>query len=70
MQKQFRQQLENGDWFVDQFPAILRQLAELRNAGVHRDQISREAIVRLRDALVGVGCQGALVELAKVRTKR
>ncbi len=70
LQKQFRQQLENGDWFVDEFPAILRQLAELRNAGVHRDQISREAIVRLRDALVGVGCQGALVELAKVRTKR
>jgi hypothetical protein len=70
VQKQLRQQLENGDWFVDEFPPILRQLADLRNAGVHRDRVSREAIVRLRDTLVGVGCQGALVELARVRTKR
>jgi hypothetical protein len=69
LHRQLRQRLENGDWFVDQFPKILGEVAGLRNPGVHRSHIGREAAVRLRNTLVGVGCQGALIELAKVQLK-
>jgi hypothetical protein len=70
LHKQLRQQLENGDWFVDVFPAILGRVADLRNPGVHRAHVLREEVLRLRASLVGVGCQGALVELARVRPRR
>jgi len=36
LQRALRQGLENGDWFVDQFPKVLGQVAEVRNPGVHR----------------------------------
>lgn len=70
LHRQLRQQLQNGDWFVDVFHQALSKLADLRNPGVHSARVDREAVVRLRNMLVGVGCQGALIELAKVRLKR
>jgi hypothetical protein len=70
LHRQLRKSLENGDWFVDQFPQVLSDVASLRNPGVHRARIGRESVVRLRNRLVGVGCQGALVELSKVRPGR
>jgi len=70
LQRQLRQRLENGDWFVDHFPKALGEVANLRNPGAHRALVSREAATRLRNSLVGVGCQGSFVELAKVQPKR
>jgi hypothetical protein len=55
---------------VDVFPAILGRVADLRNPCVHRAHVLREEVLRLRASLVGVGCQGAVVELAKVRPRR
>jgi hypothetical protein len=69
LHKQLRQRLENGDWLVEVFPKVLAEVASLRNPGVHRAHVGREAVVGLRNALVGVGCQGALIELAKVQPK-
>jgi hypothetical protein len=69
LHKQLRQRLDNGDWFVDAFPKILGEVASLRNPGVHRAHVGREAVMALRNALVGVGCQGALIELAKTRPR-
>lgn len=69
LQRALRQRLANGDWFVDTFPAVLGDVVQLRNPGVHRERIGRVAATRLRDRLVGVGCQGAFSELAKVRPK-
>jgi hypothetical protein len=69
LHKQLRQRLENGDWFVDTLPKVLGEVASLRNPGVHRVHVGRETVTGLRNALVGVGCQGALIELAKVRVR-
>ncbi len=66
LHRQLRQRLPNGDWFVDHFPGILSRIAALRNPGVHQAQLGREEVIALRNSLVGVGCQGALIELAKV----
>lgn len=67
LQKALRQRLQNGDWFVDRFPGVLAEVAQVRNPGVHRSRVDRESATRIRNMLAGVGCQGALVELARVR---
>ncbi len=69
LHRQLRQRLHNGDWFVDTFPKALSDLAEVRNPAVHRSRIDRETATRLRNALVGVGCQGIFVELARVELR-
>ena len=69
LHRQLRQRLEHGDWFVDELHKILGQVADVRNPGVHRALVGREAATRLRNALVGVGCRGAFVDLAQVRPR-
>jgi hypothetical protein len=69
LHKALRQRLENGDWFVDIFPGVLGTVAGIRNPAAHSQRISREAAGRIRSALMGIGCQGAFVELARVRVK-
>jgi hypothetical protein len=67
LHRALRQRLANGDWFVDTLPKLLGEVADVRNPGVHRARVERETAIRLRDRLVGVGCQGAFAELARVR---
>jgi hypothetical protein len=69
LHRALRQRLEHGDWFVDIFPKVLGAVAGIRNPAAHSQRISREAAGRVRSALMGIGCQGAFVELAKVRVK-
>jgi hypothetical protein len=67
--RQFVQRLENGDWFVDSLPALLGEVSKVRNPGVHREHIGRDAATALRNRLLGVGSLGDLVQLARVRPK-
>ncbi|MCC6929951.1 MAG: hypothetical protein IT359_13295 [Gemmatimonadaceae bacterium] len=61
-----RDHLRNGSWFAGSLPAILRDVGELRNAAAHTERVSPQDVARMRSRLVGVGCSGALVELAGV----
>jgi len=61
--------LEHGVWFTGSLPAIVEELLEVRNPGAHERRVDRETATRLRDKLMGVGCQGTFAELAKVRVK-
>jgi hypothetical protein len=54
-------------WFCVTLPAVLNQLAELRNPAAHGQGVRRESVTPLRDQLVGVGSVGRLVELGLVR---
>jgi hypothetical protein len=65
--KFLRERLENGRWFVDDFPAVLGRVAAVRNPGAHRERIDPEAATRVRNELMGVGERGVFVELSKVR---
>jgi len=56
--------LRKGRWFTGSLPSVVRMVAEVRNAAAHTEAVPREAVVRVRAQLVGVGCAGALVELA------
>jgi hypothetical protein len=62
-----RRALRNGDWFAASLPAVLRELADLRNPAAHSGRANREVVTRIRNQLLGVGVPGALVELGKVR---
>ena len=63
------QRLEHGAWFSGSLPAIVGEVLAVRNPGVHERRVDRETATRLRDKLMGVGCQGTFAELARVRMK-
>ncbi|HEX2638205.1 MAG TPA: hypothetical protein VHL81_13805, partial [Gemmatimonadales bacterium] len=69
LERALRRALEHGDWFVDVLPGVLNEVVQLRNPAVHRERIGRGPATRLRDRLVGVGCQGTFTDLAKVRVR-
>jgi hypothetical protein len=60
----------NGQWFTNQFPAILDAFRDVRNPGTHSDRIDRRTVKRWREQMLGVGAVGHFVELAKVSVKQ
>ena len=67
--RQLVQRLDNGDWVVDSLPGLLGEVIQVRNPGVHREHIGRDAATALRNRLLGVGSLGDLVLLGRVRPK-
>ena len=61
--------LVNGQWFTGQMPAILDDFRSVRNPGAHAAVIDRATARVWRERIVGVGCAGILVELARTRLK-
>ncbi|MEO8031643.1 MAG: hypothetical protein ABI765_12385, partial [Gemmatimonadota bacterium] len=61
--------LEHGDWFSGSIAPILKDFILVRNPGTHEERVSREIAVRWRNRLVGVGCEGVVAQLARVRRK-
>ena len=61
--------LDNGRWFRESFPAVLDALADARNTAAHTGTIDRDTAARWHDRLVGVGCEGELVALARTRVR-
>jgi hypothetical protein len=58
--------LTNGGFFVTELPPVLDDLADVRNKVAHQELVERDEVVRWRDLLCGVGCDGVLVRLARV----
>ncbi|MEO8564225.1 MAG: hypothetical protein ABI601_19250 [bacterium] len=61
--------LVNGGWLTREFAAALDQFREVRNEGVHEGRIDRRTATHWRNQLLGVGCVGHLVELARVKVR-
>lgn len=61
--------LRNGNWFAESLPAVIDAFREVRNPGTHAAHVDRATATLWRDRLIGVGCAGDLVELAKSRMK-
>lgn len=58
--------LINGGWFTGAFPALAEDFAQVRNAGTHATRVDRITAQGWRNRLLGVGCTGDFVELARV----
>ena len=65
----FVQHLHDGVWVTESLAAILDDLAPLRNDAAHSARWSRDQILAHRNQIVGVGCEGVLVQLMQVRRK-
>jgi hypothetical protein len=61
--------LDDRGWFRGSLPPILADLANARNPGAHIAVVDRATATHWRNRLVGVGCEGDLVSLAKARVK-
>lgn len=59
----------HGDWMRASLAAVLDDLARARNAAAHTEPVGRDEAQRLRDAHLGVGQKGLLVELGWVEAK-
>lgn len=59
----------NGGWFTGAFAAVLDQFRDVRNAGIHELRIDRKTAMLWRNQLLGVGCAGHFVELARVTVR-
>ncbi len=60
--------LKDGAWLVhDCATAVAGFAREARNPAAHGDVVSRDVVIRWRDQLLGVGCEGVLPRLARVR---
>lgn len=65
-----RRVLTEGAWSTGEFPVILDAFAkEARNLAAHGETVPRATILRWRDRLLGVGVEGVLCRLAKVRKR-
>jgi hypothetical protein len=61
--------LDDARWIRETFPPVLAALAEVRNDASHVTAIDRETATHWRNRLVGVGCEGELVALARTRVR-
>ena len=61
--------LRNGSWFAGTFPIVIGAFRAVRNPGTHAASIDRETARQWRERLVGVGCVGEFVELARTAAK-
>jgi hypothetical protein len=57
----------DAGWLRSNAPRELRGIVELRNPAAHSGSVSREQVERMRAQVMGLGCEGALVRIAKAK---
>ena len=68
MIKQVRTHFANQAQFLTgQLPAQLNQLVEIRNPGAHSATVSAERAREIRSAVLGIGCEGLINQIARVK---
>ena len=65
MKSFFSQAVRDGGWVSSDLPHILSRVARLRNPAAHGQRVLRADVQRLRRELLGIGCEGVVVRLAK-----
>jgi len=65
-----RRSLTDGAWLTGDFAVVLDGFAqEARNDAAHGVPVDRAVVQRWRDRLLGVGCDGVLCRLARVKRR-
>lgn len=59
----------DAKWLVGLLPSQLAPLVELRNPAAHSAALDRERAARQREAILGIGCEGLIVQLARVKLR-
>lgn len=58
---------EDAGWLRTRAPLELRPVLEVRNAAAHSGAVSREQAAWLRERVLGIGGEGVLVRLARIK---
>jgi hypothetical protein len=61
--------LKEGGWFTTTWPHELRGIARMRNDAAHTGKIALSTFLPFRNQMLGVGCEGYLVQLSRVDSK-
>jgi len=64
-----KRRLDGGEWFTASLPAVLNELKDLRNPAAHGEAIARDAAIKLRNRMIGVGSVGQLLQLALAKPR-
>jgi hypothetical protein len=67
--KLLTERLRDGAWLSSTAGLIVRDFVALRNAATHEARVSRHDAIAWRNRLLGIGCDGLLVHLARVEPK-
>lgn len=68
MIRQVRTHFANqAQFLLGQLPAQLSQLVEIRNPGAHSAPVSAERAREIRSAVLGIGCDGLINQIARVK---
>jgi len=54
-------------WLTGTLPDELEPLLELRNPAAHEERITRERIASWRQRILGIGCEGLLVRIVRIK---
>jgi hypothetical protein len=57
------------EWFLNALPHELAALADLRNPAAHAGRVGAEAAGSMREEVLGIGCEGLIVKLARVKER-
>jgi hypothetical protein len=52
-------------WLRRRAPVELRGIVELRNPAAHSEVVDRDRCTAVREAVLGIGCEGVLVRVAR-----
>lgn len=56
-------------WLIGQLPSQLEPIVALRNPGAHSERLSRGETAEVRGMVLGIGCEGLMVQVARVRMR-
>ena len=60
---------QDANWLLGQLPYHLAPLVEFRNPAAHSAALDRELATRQRAAILGIGCEGLIVQLARLKLR-
>jgi hypothetical protein len=56
-------------WLEGELPAQLEPILDLRNPAAHERAVGREEMGRLRQSVLGIGCEGLLVRIVRAKLR-
>jgi hypothetical protein len=56
-------------WLEGELPAQLEPVRDLRNPAAHDRTVTREEMGRLRQSILGIGCEGLLIRIVRAKLR-
>lgn len=60
---------QDANSLLGELPRYLEPLVKLRNPAAHSEAVAREVVAKLRADVLGIGCEGLIVRLARAKLR-